>query len=124
MKNIIKNVLRRIKPAKIKNRVQYMDHKTTILIMRWLIVLLVILLAGFSEGGLNFGSKNYLLAIFFFVSNLILTFVPARLFEKQWLNYVIFLSDICFVSASVYFAEGINTDFYLIYFLSIFMSSV
>jgi PAS domain S-box-containing protein len=124
MKNIIKDVLGRIKPAKIKNRVQYMDHKTTILIMRWLIVLLVILLAGFSEGGLNFGSKNYLLAIFFFVSNLILTFVPARLFEKQWLNYVIFLSDICFVSASVYFAEGINTDFYLIYFLSIFMSSV
>ncbi|MBU1355564.1 MAG: PAS domain S-box protein [Candidatus Edwardsbacteria bacterium] len=124
MKNIFKNALSRIKPAKIKKRVQYMDHKTTILIMRWLIVLLVILLAGFSEGGLNFGSKNYLLAIFFFVSNMILTFVPARLFEKQWLNYVIFLSDICFVSASVYFAEGINTDFYLIYFLSIFMSSV
>jgi PAS domain S-box-containing protein len=124
MKNIIKNVLNRIKPVRIKNRIQYMDHKTTILIMRWLIVLLVILLAGFSEGGLNFGSKNYLLAIFFFVSNLILTFVPARLFEKQWLNYVIFLSDICFVSASVYFSEGINTDFYLIYFLSIFMSSV
>jgi PAS domain S-box-containing protein len=124
MKNIITNVLSRIKPARIKNRVQYMDHKTTILIMRWLIVLLVILLAGFSEGGLDFGSKNYLLAIFFFVSNMVLTFVPARLFEKQWLNYVIFLSDICLVSASVYFAEGINTDFYLIYFLSIFMSSV
>ncbi len=124
MKNVIKNALSRIKPVKIKNRVQYMDHKTTILIMRWLIVLLVILLAGFSEGGLDFGSKNYLLAIFFFVSNMILTFVPARLFDKQWLNYVIFLSDICLVSASVYFAEGINTDFYLIYFLSIFMSSV
>jgi len=124
MKSILKKVLARIKPAKIKNRVQYMDHKTTILIMRWLIVLLVILLAGFSDGGLNFGSKNYLLAIFFFISNLILTFVPARLFEKSWLNYAIFLSDICFVSASVYFAEGINTDFYLIYFLSIFMSSV
>lgn len=124
MKNIIKNALSRIKPVKIKNRVQYMDHKTTILTMRWLIVLLVILLAGFSEGGLDFGSKNYLLAIFFFASNMVLTFVPARLFEKQWLNYVIFLSDICFVSASVYFAEGINTDFYLIYFLSIFMSSV
>jgi two-component system sensor histidine kinase AtoS len=92
--------------------------------MRWLIVLLVIFLAGFSEKGINFGSKSYLLAWFFFVSNLILTFIPARLFEKQWLNYVIFLSDIGFVSAAVYFAEGINTDFYLIYFLSIFMSSV
>lgn len=124
MKNIIKNALIQIKLDNVYIRVQYMDHKTTILIMRWLIVLLVIFLAGFSEGGLNFGSKNYLLAIFFFISNLILTFVPARLFKKAWLNYVIFLSDICFVSASVYFAEGINTDFYLIYFLSIFMSSV
>jgi len=124
MRKILVNILNRFKLSNFKNRVQYMDHKTTILIMRWLIVLLVIFMAGFSEGGINFGSKNYLLAIFFFVSNLILTFVPARLFEKQWLNYVIFLSDIAFVSAAVYFAEGINTDFYLIYFLSIFMSSV
>ena len=101
-----------------------LDHKRTILIMRWLIVLLVILLAAFSRGGLDIGHKNYLLAWLFFASNLILTMLPARLFERQWLNYVIFLSDIIFVSVAVYFAEGINTDFYLIYFLSIFMSSV
>lgn len=124
MNKMTSNILQRVKSFNVKNRVQYMDHKTTILTMRWLIVLLVIFLAGFSERGLNFGSKNYLLAVFFFASNLILTFVPARIFEKKWLNYLIFLSDIAFVSAAVYFAEGINTDFYLIYFLSIFMSSV
>lgn len=110
--------------GRMKRPRKVLDHKSTILIMRWLIVLLVILLAGFSQGGLDFGSKNYLLAWFFFISNLILTLIPARLFNRPWLNYVIFLSDIAFVSAAVYFAEGINTDFYLIYFLSIFMSSV
>jgi PAS domain S-box-containing protein len=101
-----------------------LNHKSTVLIIRWLVVLLVIFMAAYSPKGLDFASPNYLLSIIYLVLNLAISFVPQRFFNKGWFVYVLFVLDIIFVSAVVYFAEGIDTDFYLIYFLSIFMSSV
>jgi PAS domain S-box-containing protein len=101
-----------------------LNHKSTVLIIRWLVVLLVIFMAAYSPKGLDFASPNYLLSLIYLVLNLAISFVPQRYFEKGWFVYVLFMLDIIFVSAVVYFAEGIDTDFYLIYFLSIFMSSV
>jgi len=101
-----------------------LNHKSTVLILRWLVVLLVIFMAAYSPKGLDFNSPNYLLSLIYLVLNLAISFIPQRYFEKGWFVYVLFVLDIIFVSAVVYFAEGINTDFYLIYFLSIFMSSV
>ncbi|MDO9026462.1 MAG: hypothetical protein Q7U87_01125, partial [bacterium] len=101
-----------------------LNHKSTVLIIRWLVVLLVIFMAAYSPKGLDFSSPNYLLSIIYLVLNLAISFVPQRYFDKGWFVYVLFVLDIIFVSAVVYFAEGIDTDFYLIYFLSIFMSSV
>ena len=94
------------------------------LIIRWLVVLLVIFMAAYSPKGLDFSSPNYLLSIIYLVLNLAVSFIPQRYFNKGWFVYLLFVLDIIFVSAVVYFAEGIDTDFYLIYFLSIFMSSV
>ncbi|MDO9391060.1 MAG: ATP-binding protein [bacterium] len=101
-----------------------LNHKSTVLIIRWLVVLLVIFMAAYSPKGLDFSSPNYLLSIIYLVLNLAISFIPQRYFDKGWFVYVLFVLDIIFVSAVVYFAEGIDTDFYLIYFLSIFMSSV
>ncbi len=101
-----------------------LNHKSTVLIIRWLVVLLVIFMAAYSPKGLDFASPNYLLSLIYLVLNLAISFVPQRYFDKGWFVYVLFVLDILFVSAVVYFAEGIDTDFYLIYFLSIFMSSV
>ena len=101
-----------------------LNHKSTVLIIRWLVVLLVIFMAAYSPKGLDFASPNYLLSIIYLVLNLAISFIPQRYFDKGWFVYVLFVLDIIFVSAVVYFAEGIDTDFYLIYFLSIFMSSV
>jgi PAS domain S-box-containing protein len=101
-----------------------LNHKSTVLIIRWLVVLLVIFMAAYSPKGLDFACPNYLLSLIYLVLNLAISFVPQRYFEKGWFVYVLFMLDIIFVSAVVYFAEGIDTDFYLIYFLSIFMSSV
>ncbi|MDP2807002.1 MAG: histidine kinase dimerization/phospho-acceptor domain-containing protein, partial [bacterium] len=101
-----------------------LNQKSTVLIIRWLVVLLVIFMAAYSPKGLEFDSPNYLLSLIYLVLNLAVSFVPQRYFDKGWFVYVLFVLDIIFVSAVVYFAEGIDTDFYLIYFLSIFMSSV
>jgi PAS domain S-box-containing protein len=101
-----------------------LNHKSTVLIIRWLVVLLVIFMAAYSPKGLDFSSPNYLLSLIYVILNIAISFVPQRHFDKGWFVYVLFVLDIIFVSAVVYFAEGIDTDFYLIYFLSIFMSSV
>jgi two-component system, sporulation sensor kinase E len=101
-----------------------LNHKSTVLIIRWLVVLLVIFMAAYSPKGLDFSSPNYLLSLIYVILNLAISFVPQRHFEKGWFVYVLFVLDIIFVSAVVYFAEGIDTDFYLIYFLSIFMSNI
>jgi PAS domain S-box-containing protein len=101
-----------------------LNHKSTVLIIRWLVVLLVIFMAAYSPKGLEYDSPNYLLSLIYLILNLAISFIPQRFFNKGWFVYVLFVLDIIFVSAVVYFAEGIDTDFYLIYFLSIFMSSV
>ncbi|MBI4726296.1 PAS domain-containing protein [candidate division TA06 bacterium] len=101
-----------------------LNHKSTVLIIRWLVVLLVIFMAAYSPKGLDFNSPNYLLSLIYLILNLAISFIPQRYFDRGWFVYLLFVLDIIFVSAVIYFAEGIDTDFYLIYFLSIFMSSV
>ena len=101
-----------------------LDQKAAILVMRWLVVLLVIFMAAYSTKGFDINSPNYILAIVFVALNSVISLAPRRLFARSWFIYVLFLLDIAFVSAMIYFSEGIDTDFYLVYFLSIFMSSV
>lgn len=108
----------------IKGRRYELGHKSTILVMRWLVVLLVIFISIYSARGFDFFSANYLLAMAIVAANAVISLFPQRFFEKPWLTYLLFLIDIAFVSAMIYFSEGINTDFYLVYFLSIFMSSI
>jgi PAS domain S-box-containing protein len=101
-----------------------LSQKNIVLLMRWLMVLLVIFMAAYSTKGIDFGSPNYILALVFLILNLGISAVPEKYFSKTWFVYLLFILDIIFVSSVIYFSEGIDTDFYLIYFLSIFMSSV
>lgn len=106
------------------NKYFELDYKATILIMRWLVVLLVIFMAVYSARGFDFFSANYILAMAIVMLNALVSLFPASYFEKPWFTYLLFILDIGFVSAMIYFSEGINTDFYLVYFISIFMSSI
>ncbi len=108
----------------MKKRLFNQSAKSTILTMRWLIVLLLIFMAGYSAKGLTSDSANFILAVAIVALNSLVSLVPERLFDRSWFTYLLFVLDILFVSAMIYFAEGINTDFYLVYFLSIFMSSI
>ncbi len=100
------------------------DQKAIILTMRWLVVLLVIFMAVYSAKGFDYLSPNYILAMVIVAMNSVVSLFPPKFFERPWFTYMLFVADIAFVSAMIYFAEGINTDFYLVYFLSIFMSSI
>lgn len=101
-----------------------LNHKSTILTLRGLTVLLVILLMLYSQKGLAFGTKAYLLGAAFLLSNIILIFVPRERFEKLVVSSAIVLMDAGFVSLAIYFTSGFSTDFYLVYFLIIFIAAM
>lgn len=109
---------------RLKGKRSELDRKASIMVMRWLVVLLVLFMAAYSARGLDFDSPNFMLAYGYVAANVLISLVSVRLFDKTWFTYLLFIADIVFVSAMIYFSEGVNTDFYLIYFLSIFMSSV
>ena len=59
-----------------------LNHKSTVLVLRWLTVLLVILLMLYSQKGLSFGTAAYALGVVFLLSNVGLALIPSRRFES------------------------------------------
>jgi len=101
-----------------------LNHRSTILTLRWLTVLLVILLMLYSQKGLRFGTGAYFLGVIFVVSNIILTFLPRERFASPLVPSSIVLMDAGFISLAIYLTSGFNTDFYLVYFLIIFIAAM
>lgn len=101
-----------------------LNHKSTVLTLRWLTVLLVILLMLYSQKGLSFGTGAYFLGVVFLLSNVALTFIPRERFASPVVASIIVLMDAGFVSLAIYLTSGLNTDFYLVYFLIIFIAAM
>ncbi len=78
----------------------------------------------YSKKGLNIIEPGYGVALVYFISNFFLYRIPKKQFSKPIVSFCIFLFDIIAISLGVYFTQGIQTDFYLIYFFVIFMASV
>ncbi len=98
--------------------------KRIVLFLRFFLILTTILLMTYSRKGLRFGEPGYLIALFYFLSNIGLYWMPERLFKKPVISFLVFLFDVTTISLAIYVSEGMATDFYLIYFLAIFISSV
>lgn len=101
-----------------------LNEKSTILILRWLTVLLAILLMLYSRKGLTFGTGAYLLGVAFFLSNIIFTFIPRKQFAKPAMSSIIVIMDAGFISLAIYLTSGFNTDFYLVYFFIILIAAM
>lgn len=99
-------------------------HKRTLLLLRFVLILSTILVMTYSKRGLNIASPGYAIALIYFVSNLILYFIPATKFSRPVVTFAIFLTDVFAVSLAIYVTQGLQTDFYLVYFLIIFIASV
>ncbi|MGB3339897.1 MAG: ATP-binding protein [bacterium] len=100
-----------------------MDRKT-LLFLRFILILVTILVMTYSKKGLSILEPGYFIALIYFISNFILYRIPKRIFAKPLLAFAMFLFDIIAISLAVYFTQGMQTDFYLIYFLVIFVASV
>jgi len=101
-----------------------LDDKSTILLLRWLTVLLAILLMLYSRKGLTFGTNAYILGVLFFLSNILLTLIPAEYFAKRAVSSAIVIMDAGFISLAIYLTSGFNTDFYLVYYFIILIAAM
>lgn len=102
----------------------HINIREVVIRLRWILVLVIILMMTFSSKGMKFLSPGYILAIIYFVSNLLLYLLPLKQFSSRAIDYILLMFDILFVSVAIYLSNGVDTDFYLVYFLTIFMSSV
>ncbi|MEO0185201.1 MAG: ATP-binding protein [candidate division WOR-3 bacterium] len=100
-----------------------MDKKIVSL-LRFVLILSTILVMTYSRKGLHFGEPGYIIGLIYLISNIIFIRLPAKLIAKPKVSFAIFLFDILVISSAVYFTGGVETDFYLIYFLAIFIASV
>lgn len=99
-------------------------NKKTLLFLRFILILATILVMTYSKKGLSVFEPGYGVAFIYFLSNLILYCFPEKKFSRPVFSFFIFLFDIIAISLGIYFTQGIQTDFYLIYFLVIFVASV
>lgn len=78
----------------------------------------------YSKKGLAFPSPGYTIALLYLISNLVFYFLSEKIFTKPLFSFFVFLFDIITISLTIYFVQGAETDFFLIYFLVIFIASV
>ena len=98
--------------------------KKIVLLLRFVLILATILIMAYSKRGLDIASPSYVVALLYFLTNLLLYFLPETKFSRPIITFAVFLSDIIAISLAIYFTQGMQTDFYLIYFLIIFIASV
>ncbi|UCD04854.1 MAG: PAS domain S-box protein [candidate division WOR-3 bacterium] len=98
--------------------------KRILLLLRFVLILATILMMTYSRRGLHLLSPGYLVALLYFISNIVFYFIPEHKFSRPVVTFAIFLIDIIAISLAIYLAQGMQTDFYLIYFLIIFIASV
>lgn len=98
--------------------------KRTLIFLRFILILVTILVMIYSKKGMHFPEPGYIIGVIYFLSNILLYRIPERILDKSLVLFLIFSFDIVAISLGVYFTQGIQTDFYLIYFLVIFVASV
>lgn len=98
--------------------------KNKLTFLRFILILTTILIMTYSKKGLHFGEPGYIIALIYFIINIIVSRVSEKIVSKPWFSFSTFLFDIIIISLAIYLTEGVETDFYLIYFLAIFISSV
>ena len=93
--------------------------KKTVLLLRWLVIIITSYLLLFSRGGVSLLSPQAFIIYTLLLSNLVLTGIPETVFSKKWFDYLFVLLDTVSVSAAIYMTGNSSSEFYLVYFLVI-----
>ena len=94
------------------------------LVFRWLVLLSVILIAGYATEEVSQIGLIYKIAFIYFIFNIALRIWKSELMRTELVLFGLFLSDIIVVSAVFYLTGSISSDYYIFYFLTIMMASI
>ena len=98
--------------------------KNIFILLRWMIVFVVLLLFVQNQKLIFDSPLMCVVLLIYCLSGFLLHFVKDEAFEKPWVNYAIFISDTLFASLAIYYTGGMDSDFYLVYFLAILMAAI
>ncbi len=94
------------------------SKKKGLILLRWLLVIVTSYLIIFGEKTFNGEALIFL----FILSNLLLSYMPDRIFYHPRFDYIIVISDTLLVSVGIYYAGLVNSDFFLIYFFVVMIA--
>ncbi len=100
------------------------QHKQTILRLRWLTIIITSYIILFSRGIDSPRLFPSLLILFYLSSNVMAHFLPTSYFLKLSFFNMILLFDTFMVSLGIYVTHQFDTDFYLVFFLIILFASI
>ncbi|HIE06118.1 MAG TPA: hypothetical protein EYP58_04885, partial [bacterium (Candidatus Stahlbacteria)] len=99
--------------------------KLQINLLRMLIILTMVLMMVYSDRGLEFASLPYYIALAYLLFNLVCFLILSQDFYLSMLfQYLLIVIDIAIITLTMYLTSGFQSDFYLVYFLVIFVSSI
>lgn len=99
-------------------------NKKILLLLRFVLILTTVLVMTYSQKGLDIFAPGYTLALIYLLSNLFLYFVSEKTLARPVISFLVFMFDIAVISVAIYLTEGIQSDFYPIYFLAIFVAAI
>lgn len=98
--------------------------RKTVLLLRWILIVVVGYLVVFSNLNRPPLSLPNLFFVFYVLSNLFLIVSPKRWFEKDLFIFLILLFDIGMSTVAIYVSARIDSEFYVIYFLILFIAAL
>ncbi|MBM3297599.1 MAG: PAS domain S-box protein [Candidatus Aminicenantes bacterium] len=102
------------------------NSKSITVIFRWLVILVLTCFVVFSPE--KYTPQRFLLILgliaAYFLSNLFLSFMSERAFQKARVGRFLFFVDILLIAVVMYFIRGFETDLYLVFFLIIFVAAM
>ncbi|MBN2620599.1 PAS domain S-box protein [candidate division WOR-3 bacterium] len=99
-------------------------NKKILLTLRFVLILVTIVFMTYTAKGIDVLAPGYIIALIYLISNLIIYRIPDTFLSRPPVSFCLFIFDILAISAAIYVSQGIETDFYLVYFLVIFAASV
>lgn len=97
--------------------------RKAIILLRWVLIIVIGYLVAFSFPSRPLFSLPYLVFVIYAFSNLFLIFSPFRWFEKEPFLFLILLFDIGMNSWAIFITARIDSEFYLIYYLILFIAA-
>lgn len=102
----------------------FRDRRVTILSLRWLLIIALSYLTLFHTGKLEWSWQTSGLILFYILSNLGLMLLPARLFERNWLDMMLITADSVIITTAMMVTKLSTSHLLLFYFLIILLTTL